>query len=169
MCKRNENKVKARETWMHEVFCLASIDEEAVPTHERKTTLQLAGLGRIKIKFDASANAVEFKSKLEEVFPKLMCAGGFELLRRASSGNGLVLIRQPASGYSVKYLRDVYSIGQALLYIRPLQMNLDTSADETDTTELDSEVKAFYFSHYLEKKGNRRLANFLKVTPFMAY
>jgi hypothetical protein len=50
-------------------------------------------------------------------------------------------------------------------------MNLDTSADETDTKELDSEVKAFDFSHYLEKKGNRRrrLANFLKVTPFMAY
>jgi hypothetical protein len=61
---------------------------------------------------------VEFKSKLEEVFQKLMCAGGFELPRRASSVNGLVLIRQPASGYSVKYLRDVYNIGQALLYIR---------------------------------------------------
>ena len=162
VCKRNENKGKARETWTHEVFCLASIDEEAVPTRERKTTLQLAGLGRIKIKFDASANAVEFKSKLEQVFPKLVCAGGFELLRRASSGNGLVLIRQPASGYSVKYLRDVYSIGQALLYIRPLQMNLDTSADETDITELDSEVKVFDFS-------NLYLENFLKVTHFMAY
>ena len=61
---------------------------------------------------------MELKSKLEEVFQNLMCAGGFELLRRASSGNGLVLIRQPASGYSVKYLWDVYSIGQALLYTR---------------------------------------------------
>ena len=30
VCKRNENKGKARETWTHEVFCLASIDEEAV-------------------------------------------------------------------------------------------------------------------------------------------
>jgi hypothetical protein len=50
-------------------------------------------------------------------------------------------------------------------------MNLDTSADETDTKELYSEVRAFEFSHCLEKKGKRRrrLANFLKITPFMAY
>lgn len=152
VCKRKENKGKTRETWTHEMFCLANTDEEATPTRERKVTLQLAGLGRIKIKFDANANAVEFKNKLEEVFPKLMYGGGFELLRRASSGSGLVLIRQPASGYSVKYFRDVSGIGQALLYIRPLQINLDTSTEETDTTELDSEVKAFDFSHYLEKK-----------------
>ena len=47
-CKRNENKGKARETWTHGVFCLASIDEEAVPTRKKKTTIQLAGLGELK-------------------------------------------------------------------------------------------------------------------------
>ena len=46
--KRNENKGKARETWTHEVFCLASINEEAVQTREKRTTLQLAGLGELK-------------------------------------------------------------------------------------------------------------------------
>ena len=58
----------------------------------RKETLQRAGLGRSKVQFDANANTVSFKQKLEEVFPKLY--GGFELLRRGTSGNGLVVIRQ---------------------------------------------------------------------------
>ena len=39
ICKRKESKGKARETWTHEVFCLANTDEEATPTRERKITL----------------------------------------------------------------------------------------------------------------------------------
>ena len=132
---------KQKETWTHEVFCLGSVDEQATPTRERKDILQRAGLGRSKIKFDANANAIDFKEKLEEVFPKLILGRGFELLRRGPSGNGLVLIRQPASGYSVKYLRESSGIGQALLYIRPLQMNLDMSPEDLDDTEFDSEVR----------------------------
>ena len=73
--------------------CLANVDESSTPTRARKETLQCAGLDRSKIQFDANANAVSFKQKLEDVFPKLY--GGFELLRRGASGNGLVVIRQP--------------------------------------------------------------------------
>jgi hypothetical protein len=123
------------------MFCLANTDEEAAPSRERKITLQLAGLGRIKIKFDVNANPVELKKKLEETFPKLICGGGFEPLRHGSSGNGFVLVPLPPSGYTVKYLQDVCGIAQALLYIHPLQMDLDTSPEETTTSELGAEVK----------------------------
>jgi hypothetical protein len=41
----------------------------------------------------------------------------------------------------VKYLRESSGIGQALLYIRPLQMNLDMSPEDLDDTEFDSEVR----------------------------
>ena len=140
VCRR-KGVTKQKETWTHEVFCLGSVDEQATPTRERKDILQRAGLGRSKIKFDANTNAIDFKEKLEEVFPKLILGRGFELLRRGPSGNGLVLIRQPASGYSVKYLRESSGIGQALLYIRPLQMNLDMSPEDLDDTEFDSEVR----------------------------
>ena len=51
---------------------------------------------------------------------------------RGASGNGLVVIRPPARGYSAKCLRDLSCLGQALLYIRPLQMNIDISTEDTD-------------------------------------
>ena len=84
MCRRKGqvHSTRQRETWTHEVCCLADVDEQATPMRERKVTLQHAGLGRAKIKFDANANAVEFKEKLEEAFPKLKEGLGFELLRR---------------------------------------------------------------------------------------
>ena len=129
VCRR-KGVTKQKETWTHKVFCLGSVDEQATPTRERKDILQRAGLGRSKIKFDA--NAIDFKEKLEEVFPKLILGRGFELLRRGPSGNGLVLIRQPASGYSVKYLRESSGIGQALLY---------DDTEFLDDTEFDSEVR----------------------------
>ena len=130
VCQRKgRENTRPKETWTHEVFCLGNVDENATPTRERKETLQLAGLGRSKIKFDANSNAIEFKKKLEEVFPKLILGGGFELLRRGPSGS-LVVLRQPACGYSVKYLRESSGLGQALLYIWPLQMNLDTSPED---------------------------------------
>ena len=140
VCKRKQSTInKARETWTHEVFCLANTDQQAIPSRSQKVELQGAALGRSKVRFDANATSKEFKEKLEEVFPKLLGGGGFELLRRGPSGNELVLIRSPPSGYTVPYLRDSSGIGQALLFIRPLQMNLDASP-ETDVIDFDSEV-----------------------------
>ena len=138
VCRRQGN-TRAKETWTHEVFCLANVDESSTATRARKETLQRAGLGRSKVQFDANANAVSFKQKLEEVFPKHY--GGFELLRRGASGNGLVVIRPPARGYSAKFLRDSSGLGQAMLYIRPLQMNIDISNEDTDDADFDLEVR----------------------------
>ena len=113
-----------------------------MPTRERKEKLQRAGLGRRKVKFNASLSAVELKEKLEEVFPRLVYGRGFELLRRGSSGNGLILIHQPGGGYTVKYLRESAGLGQALMFVRPLQANLDVSAEES-SVDFHSEVSEF--------------------------
>ncbi len=69
-----------------------------------------------------------------------MCGGGFELLRRGTSGgNQLTLIQPPPIGYSVQFLRTSYLIGQALLYVWPIQSDLDIETGN----DMDSEVKYF--------------------------
>ena len=72
-----------------------------------------------------------FKEKRESVYPKLKDAGGFELLRMGSPNAKLFLINPPAGGYSVPVLWDTVGLAQALAYIRPLQMDLDTSVGES--------------------------------------
>lgn len=138
VCKRKQST--ARETWTHEVLCLANTAQEATPSRAQKEELQRAGLGRSKIRFDGNATPRAFKEKLEEVFPKLVDGGGFELFRRGSSANELVEIHPPPSGYSVPFLRDSSGIGQALIFVRPLQMNLDVSPGKVDVTNFDSKV-----------------------------
>jgi len=64
------------------------------------------------------------KAKLEETFPKL-CGGGFDILWRGPTANDLTLIRPPGSGYSVPFLPDSAGLGQAIAFIRPLQVNLN--------------------------------------------
>ena len=80
--KPNENGGLKRETWTHLFFCLANREQCVPPTAAVKTKLQQAGLGRKKICFHWQASAVDFKARLEEVYPKLKESGGFEILRR---------------------------------------------------------------------------------------
>ena len=91
------------------------------PTASLKTKLQEAGLGRKKVSFHYQASAVDFQTRLEEVYPKLKESGGFENLRRGSQTSDLVLIQPPRSGYSVPFLRDASDLGQAIAFIRPIQ------------------------------------------------
>ncbi|CAB4021910.1 Hypothetical predicted protein [Paramuricea clavata] len=92
------------ESWTHKMFCLSRASEEQVPNREEKELLQRAGLGRLKIKFNATGSMQTFKEELENTFPKLMCGGGFELLKRLP-GNNLEVIPPPAIGYSVEHLK----------------------------------------------------------------
>ena len=93
--------------------------------------LQNPGLGQKKVVFSSKGSFVDAKEKLESVYPKLKDAGGFELLRMGSPNAKLFLINPPAGGYSVPFLRDTVGLGQALAYIWPLQMYLDTSVGES--------------------------------------
>lgn len=73
------------------------------------------------------------KAKLEEVYPRLVSGGGFEILRSGLSPKDLHLLTPPSNtGYSVQFLRDISGLGQAIAYIRPVQADLDSSSLELD-------------------------------------
>ena len=76
--------------------------------------------------FGNKDGAVEVSKKLEGAYPKLKAGGRFEVLR-CGIGSSLAFVPPPATGYSVPYLRDQAGLGQALAYLRPLQMELDLS------------------------------------------
>lgn len=121
----SQRSYKVKETWAHEFFCLADCTTSSVPSRAVKFQLQSAGLGRKKIIFGWKDNPFTFKAKLEEIFPRLVDGGGFDILRSGVNVQSLVLIPPPAAGYSVPFLRDMSGLVQALAYVRPAQTNLD--------------------------------------------
>ena len=116
-----------KETWTHEFFCLALKNRVKTPSRAEKFELQQCGLGRRKICFHSKASFTEFQQKLYEEYPKLKEGGGFVIMRTGLNGsnNVLTVVPSPASGYSVPFLRDCSGLGQALVYLRPLQRDLD--------------------------------------------
>ena len=132
-------KFKPRETWTHTFFCSADREQIVAPSTALKARLQQAGLGRRKICFNWKATAGEVKTKLEEVYRKLETGGGFEIMRRGRAQvNDLIVIQPPRSGYSVPFLRDTAGLGQAIAFVRPIQINLDMQPEPLDMD--DSEV-----------------------------
>ena len=114
-------------------FCLGNHEQDCVPTRMEKIKLQKAGLGRKRISFHKDSSAAKVKAKLEEIYPRLVSGGGFEILRSGLSPKDLYLITPPPNiGYSVHFLRDSSGLGQAIAYIRPVQADLDSSSLETD-------------------------------------
>ena len=85
----------------------------------------MPGWGEKKFVFSSKGTFVDVKEKLESVYPKLKDAGGFELLRTGSPNAKLFLINP------LPFLWDNAGHGEALAYIRPLQMDLDTSVGES--------------------------------------
>ncbi len=122
----SQRSYKVKETWF---FCLADSGCSSVPSRAVKFQLQSAGLGREKIIFGWKDNPFTFKAKLEEIFPRLIDGGGFEILRSGVNVQSLVLVPPPAAGYSVPFLRDTSGLGQALAYVRPAQRNLDITEE----------------------------------------
>lgn len=88
-----------------------------------------AGLGRMKLIFpDKNADHNNVTKFLEEKIPKLKRGGGFHVLRAVGGGGGkrqLSILPPGKDGYSAPYLKE--RMGQAVAYIRPLQLDLDES------------------------------------------
>ncbi|XP_072563412.1 G2/M phase-specific E3 ubiquitin-protein ligase-like [Paramormyrops kingsleyae] len=73
-------------------------------------------------------------NKLIEVFPKLQEGGGFEFLKVAGStrSRNIALLQCPSTGYTLAYLKDPSTmIGQATIYIRPLQQDLPLDCENS--------------------------------------
>ena len=126
---------KPQDTWTHDFFCLANPEQQCVPGRTEKLMLQSAGLGRKRISLNKNDDALHFKIKIEEVYPKLASGEGFELLRSSTSPRDLDLIHPLKRGYSVPFLRDSSGLGQAIAYLRPIQQSLDTTPLELDDSQ----------------------------------
>ena len=88
----------------------------------------MAGLGEKKITItDVDCSAQELREHITMAFPKLSAGGGFEYLKCAPSTRKLEVIPF-AIGNCACRLRAW--IGNAKIYIRPMQINLDLSTSE---------------------------------------
>ena len=141
---------KPQETWTHDFCCLASHVRNCVPTRMEKLKLQKAGLGRRRISFHKDSNAISVKAKLEEVYPRLVSGGGFEILRSGLSPKDLQLLTPPSnSGYSVQFLRDVSGLGQVIAYVRLVQADLDSSPLDLDIQIAEAPTTKVFHIHYV--------------------
>jgi hypothetical protein len=111
-------------SWTHTFICLADKDEKSVLSREEKRILKEAGLGEKKSIFtDKNGSFNHVKSTLEAQFRQLKDVNGvFEILWSGGARRDLEVISMPPIGYNVPYLKD--SIGQAIGYIRRVQVNL---------------------------------------------
>ncbi|XP_053402411.1 uncharacterized protein LOC123548416 isoform X2 [Mercenaria mercenaria] len=126
--------------WKHRFCLLANSTRKMAPTKDYRQVLFEAGLGERKITFLKDAYPESFKSKLEDVFPKLKDCCGFELLRTTlDSRSQLEVMKKPAGGFTAAYLADESSLGQAMCYIRPMQK--DIPIDEGNTKEAAEAVE----------------------------
>lgn len=120
--------------WEHEFICLANCGEETPPTPMDKADLIRAGLGPRKLSLFEFGDSSRFHDDVMAAFPKLADGGGYELLRTKQNNNReLCVIPPPSGGYNAEYLKSI--VGQAKVYIRPIQKNLSTTPlnDDSDT------------------------------------
>ena len=132
-----------RETWTHRFVCLAHKDQIYAPSREEKESLRVAGLGEKKLVLNKGLCALDVMSELIKAYPKLAEGGGFELLRSGNRLRDLVLITAPPGGYSVSFLKDS-GIGQSIIYIRPIQTDLDLDPIAINMEKSDDELVQFY-------------------------
>jgi hypothetical protein len=106
--------------------------------------LEEAGLGEKKITIPGDCGSELFRKAMVEAFPKLGGAGGFELLRCLANSRDLEVIptRVAMNPHLLKR-----RVGNGRIYIRPIQRNLDLSADGDDA-ELDT-VNHFLVHQFL--------------------
>uniref|UniRef100_A0A8C1P360 HECT domain-containing protein n=1 Tax=Cyprinus carpio TaxID=7962 RepID=A0A8C1P360_CYPCA len=123
-------------SYTHRFFCLSKRKECEVPSPSVKNKLERSGIGEKRITFpDKYCTPQDFSDHLFQHFPILKECGGFQLLRSRGSTRSKILetIPCPDDGYCPEYLlSESVMIGQAVIYIRPLQKDIDVQNLESD-------------------------------------
>lgn len=104
---------------------------ERTPKESEQLVHMQAGLGRKTMHVDESASYDEVCAQLKELYPKFNEVKGGWLVYKSSGGWGsrkLTLIPPDESGYSAKYLKTATQGFKGVLYIAPLQTELNTTA-----------------------------------------
>ena len=109
-----------------------------------KADLIRAGLGPRKLSLFEFGDSGQFHDDVMAAFPKLAEGGGYELLRTKPNNNReLCVIPSLSGGYTAEYLKNI--VGQAKLYIRPIQKDLSVTPDNDDS---DISVSKCYISRF---------------------
>ena len=149
-----------KESWTHDFCLLSGRDAQTTPNREEMEVLRRAGLGKKKIVFpNRKADHGELSSKIESEYLKLKDGGGFELLRAIGGGSGVRPL-QPipfgSSGYSIPYLRESVCVGQAVIYIRPIQLDLNSSPIISDVSATTTPTVHVHVYHvYIKGAGEK--------------
>ena len=137
------SKKKKLPTCTLKFICLASKDSQRPPAIVReRTELANAGLGDKSITFTQNGELV-YKMLLEK-FPKLENAGGFDLSlfqRGGGDDYGFHTISPP---HTPTRLKDI--CGQAKIYIRPIQQDIDLEVRDVDIDQ-SQQVYSLFLIH----------------------
>lgn len=130
---RKPKTTRKRKMWEHPFVCLASKAQSSPPGPIDRGHLIQAGLGEKLLSFVDIDDAEMLHENLLQAFPRLREGGGYELLRTCDRSSRILdVIPPPPSGYDITYLISV--AGQANLYVRPLQKDLDLRPVQGDDT-----------------------------------
>jgi len=109
--------------------------------------LQKAGVGRKKIVFHQNDRHADVEKKLYEIYPRLKSCGGFTLHRSIQGGYNRQLSAINTIWNDVKVLRKKSISGSGIVYIRPLQNEIDlTCARNTEVNWFMSNYFVLYLS-----------------------
>ena len=97
--KHYPKKAKMKQIpWSHMFVCLSETESCSVPCDYALLTAN--GLGKKKLQLSEQSTAKEIHDSIIEAFPKLINAGGYELLRTVESSKRLIVITPPLEGYT---------------------------------------------------------------------
>lgn len=113
--------------WHVKMFCLADKNCTRIPCTPSSRELHIeAGLGFKTFTVPVNSCGEDFRDIILSNFPKLREGGGFEMLRCIPNTKDLDVI-SPSIANSAKLLKA--SIGNARVFLRPIQRNLDVNVD----------------------------------------
>ena len=122
-----------RPTWPHVFVALSEPNHDWIPTTNERKILTKAGLGEKKLHMPTDLNGNELIRFLYEAYPKLESAGGIEICRSSRGARKIERIDCPPEGYTQRNL--ALEAGQAKLYLRPIQHELDLTPTVANVVE----------------------------------
>lgn len=113
-----------RQQWTHRFLCVSSCEAKTAPRKgaERQLLME-AGLWDKSVSFpNIDCTPEEYREQLQETFPKLKDAGGYELMKCIPNSNHLECL-PPSALMSPRNTQEC--VGRSKVYIRPVQKDLD--------------------------------------------
>ncbi|XP_063042089.1 uncharacterized protein zgc:112970 [Engraulis encrasicolus] len=124
---------------------LMHLNTTTTPSPEEDLQHLQAGLGKRTLSIDGEMTHAEISSLFEDIFPKIKAVSGGWLLYKAAGGNGrrhLSVVPPETEGYTASTLKTASGGGKTILYILPLQDELDLAPLSTDAVEFARMPKA---------------------------